>query len=242
MNEYQFPPLKDKIHFPLLTAGDELPCGDLIGCESLVFFALEGLSSSASIILREGTEWHLYGDTRWPALSSWLEINTSPAGYPGYSGVLVMTYDILDEGIDPFDWVAHNNPLSQIFPEERSDAAVKRRLEMLRKAASTKNVAEPADSVPQYVQSYCIYRTRSAVRQIARYTDLLNSKGITETTVAPETANSMHFALLLKVNTRESESVGRAYLRKPLTKSESDMVFLRVRIGDAAIGVAKDME
>ena len=179
MSEYQFPPIRDRDHFPLLTAGGEMPCAHLMGCERLVFFAVEDLAAIPSVILKEGIEWHFYGDTRWPALSSWLEINTSPGGFSGYSGVLVMTYEIPDDEADTFGWIAHNGPLSQIFPEERSVAAIQQRLEMLRQqAASTKNEAEPADSKPRYIQSYSIYRARQSARLIACYTDLLNSEGI----------------------------------------------------------------
>jgi hypothetical protein len=179
MNKHQFPPIQDKAHFPLLSASDELPCGHLMACERLVFFAAEDPAATASVILKEGVEWHLYGDTRWPALSSWLEINTSPGSFPGYSGVLVMTYEISDNKADPFDWIARNGPLSQIFPEERSAMAIQQRLKMLRQqAASTEQVSGPTDSEPRYIQSYCIYRGQRDVRLIASYTDMLNSEGI----------------------------------------------------------------
>lgn len=175
----QFPPISDRVHFPLLTAGFELPCAHLIGCESLTFFAPEDSAAVAAEMLKSGVEWHLYGDTRWPSLSSWVEIDTSPAGFPGHSGILVMTYEIPQNESDSLAWVAHNGPLHYLFPEERGDAVIRQRLEMLRQqAASTEKVPGPDDSNPRFVQSYCIYRRSSGVKCIACYTDLLNSGGI----------------------------------------------------------------
>lgn len=175
----QFPPISDRIRFPLLTAGYALPCEHLMGCERLTFFAPEISADATSVTLKDGVEWHLYGDTRWPSLSSWVEINTSPAGFPGYSGVLAMIYEIPGDESDPFAWTAHNGPLQYLFPEERSVAAIKQRIEALRQqATSVEEVNGPVDSNPRFVQSYCIYRGPGDARLVARYTDLLNSGGI----------------------------------------------------------------
>lgn len=150
-----------------------------MGCERLTFFAPEDSAAVAPVILQQGLEWHLYGDTRWPSLSSWLEIDTSPAGFRGYSGILVTAYEIPDGEADPFAWVSDHGPLQHLFPEERSDAARSQRLKMLRQqAASSENISGPDDSTPRYIESYCIYRGPGEVRCIARYTDLLNEDGV----------------------------------------------------------------
>jgi hypothetical protein len=90
-----------------------------------------------------------------------------------------MTYEIAESEPDPFAWIAHNGPLQYLFPEERSDTAIKQRLQALREqATSTEKVSGPADSNPRFIQSYCIYRGPGDVRTVARYTDLLNNEGI----------------------------------------------------------------
>jgi hypothetical protein len=106
-------------------------------------------------------------------------MNTSPAGFSGYSGILVITYEVPDDESDPFAWTANNGPLQHLFPEECGDAAIKQRLEALwQQTTSTEEVPRPPDSDPRFVQSYCIYRGPGDVRPVARYTDLLNSDGI----------------------------------------------------------------
>lgn len=178
-HQQQFPVISDKVFFPVLTAGFVLPCEHLMRCHNLTFFAAKDSTAAASAILNRGMDWHLYGDTRWPSVSSWVEINTSPAGISGYSGVLVITFEIPEPEPDPFAWVAHNGPLNQLFPEERSDAAIKQRHEILRKQAGAIDGGSlPTDSKPRFVQSYCIYRGPGEVRFIACYMDLLNADGI----------------------------------------------------------------
>lgn len=150
-----------------------------MGCERPTFFTPEDSAAVAPVILQQGLEWHLYGDTRWPSLSSWLEIDTSPAGFRGYSGILVTTYQIPEGEADSFAWVSDHGPLQHLFPEERGEAARSQRLEMLRQqAASSENISGPDDSTPRYIESYCIYRGPGEVRCIARYTDLLNEDGV----------------------------------------------------------------
>jgi hypothetical protein len=173
----QFPPISDKLRFPLLTSGTELPCTHLMACERLAFFSPKNPSEAGSAILNKGVEWHLYGDTLWSSLSTWIEINTSPGGYPGYSGVLVITYEIPEDEADLLAWVARNGPLHYLFPEERGESVVLQRIELLRRAEK-ENVPGPDNSRPSFVQAYCIYRGSPDVRLVARYTDLLNEEGI----------------------------------------------------------------
>lgn len=175
----QFPPLSDRLRFPILTSGAENPCGHLLGCASLTFFAPEDASTVSAIILNEPLKWHQYGDTRWPSLSSWIEIETSAAGFLGYSGVLVTNYEIPRGEADAFQWISQNGPLQDLFPQERSDAAVVRRLQALREQSSLlEEPDDPSDSPPRFVQSYCIYRGPQETRLIATYTDLLNDSGV----------------------------------------------------------------
>lgn len=175
----QFPPISDKINFPLLAAGFDLPCAHLMCCDGLTFFAARDSSAIPSTILEKGLDWHLYGDTRWPSLSSWVEINTAPGGFTGHGGDLVITYEIPDDEPDPFEWIARNGPLSHVFPKERSDAVVAQRFSLLqRQKVSTEQVDGPSDSKPRLVQCYCIYRNSDEVRLIASYTDLLNGDGV----------------------------------------------------------------
>jgi len=175
MDEHPFRPIFDKVHFPLLSSGTELPCADLMGCDGLVFFAPADLSGARSVIGRDGVEWHLYGDTRWAAPAVYAEFS----GYFGPCGILVLNAQIPKDEREPFDWLAENVPLQRLFPAERSDAAVQQRLELLRsQAASQEKVPGPADSSPQFVQSYCIYRDQNGAKLVASYTDILNAAGI----------------------------------------------------------------
>ncbi|HOC54738.1 MAG TPA: hypothetical protein PKI20_03855 [Verrucomicrobiota bacterium] len=179
MIEPVFAPIADKAHFPLLTSGDELPCGHLVGCMDLVFFAPADLVATYPFIAQEGRQWHQYGDARWPARAAWVEFDTSKIGYPGGGGVLVLTVEIPEDEIVPTDWVAQNAPLMEIFPQERSEQAISQRMDMLsQQADSLEEVPGPEDEEPRYAQSYCIYRKEGHVRFVASYTDLLNADGI----------------------------------------------------------------
>jgi hypothetical protein len=143
-DEFQFPPIVDKVRFPLLAGGTEFPCRDLTGCPGLTFFSPEKSAEVTPIILKPGTEWHLYGDTRWPSLSSWVEFNMSPM-FPGWAGVLVVAFEIPEDEADPFSWAAHEGPLNYLFPEERGVAATTERLEKLRQqSTSTETIPEPS--------------------------------------------------------------------------------------------------
>lgn len=156
---FQFPPLLDRPHFPLLTSGAEYPCEHLLGCKGLTFFAPENASLVRAVVRREPLKWHQYGDARWPSLSSWIEIDTGSAGFTGFSGVLVINHEIPEAETDAFHWVARNGPLHDLFPEERGEAVILRRLEALRQQAnSAAEPDDPADLRPRFVQSYCIYR------------------------------------------------------------------------------------
>ena len=146
-----------------------------MACSRLVFYATADIFRACTEIRKEGTEWHLYGDTRWPAPNIYIEFN----GFFGQCGLLVMRVEIADVISNPFDWVAENVPLQEIFPSERSTKAVSQRQEMLNyQAESTEIVPGPEDTKPRSVQSYCFYRAHGDVKLVARYTDLLNAEGI----------------------------------------------------------------
>jgi len=173
----QFLPISDALNFPVLTAGFDLPCGDLMGCESLAFYSFG--KSATAITLQEGRDWHLYGDTRWPSLSSWVEIETTPADFYGHSGVLVVTHEIPEDESDPLAWAVHSGPLQHLFPAYRAEADIRSRLDALRRQAAAIDLAPgPIDARPRFVQSYCIYRGISEIKLIASYTDLLNCDGV----------------------------------------------------------------
>ena len=102
MNESPFRPISDKALFPLLSAGGELPCVHLMGCEGLVFFAPAEASTARSVVGKEGVEWHLYGDTKWPAPAVWVEF----VGRFGPCGILVLSAAIPAGEPESFDWAA----------------------------------------------------------------------------------------------------------------------------------------
>jgi hypothetical protein len=175
MNESPFRPISDKALFPLLSAGGELPCVHLMGCEGLVFFAPAEASTARSVVGKEGVEWHLYGDTKWPAPAVWVEF----VGRFGPCGILVLSAAIPAGEPESFDWAARNAPLQHIFPAERGAAAIQQRLDMLRaQSASREVVPGPEEASPRFIQSYCIYRDQNGGDLIASYTDILNAAGI----------------------------------------------------------------
>ena len=176
----QFAAIYDRIRFPLLAAGGDSPVGHLMGCRELTFFAPENAGEVASVILKEPLQWHQYGDARWPSPSSWIEIETSPGGYQGATGILTVCCQIPEHEPDPYRWVAEHGPLIELFPEERSDSMILRKTDALRQQAAK---AEDSDdelqgAAPRFVQSYCIYRGSGDVQLIATYTDLLSGDGI----------------------------------------------------------------
>lgn len=176
----QFAAINDRVRFPLLAAGGDSPAGDLMGCRELTFFAPENAGEVASVILKEPLKWHQYGDARWPSPSSWIEIETSPGGYPGATGILTVCYQIPEHEPDPYRWVAEHGPLIELFPAERSDSMVVRKIDALRQQAAKLEDSDDdlQDAAPRFAQSYCIYRGSGDVQLIATYTDLLNGDGI----------------------------------------------------------------
>lgn len=191
-----------------------------MGCQQLTFFAPDDIAMVPPMILKSGVDWHLYGDTRWPSLSSWVEFNTSPGGFSGHSGVLVMTYEIPEDESDPLAWTAQNGPLQFLFPDERCDAVIKQRIEALMQQTNAKDIPEPADSNPCYVQSYCIYRRSGNVRLVARYTDLLNSEGIPiprfrMANIHPSDIEVCRFTLHALFRLNEARLAGMKFLATP---------------------------
>lgn len=181
MNGESFRPIADTKHFPLLSMCAEQPTAILMGCDALVFMAPEDLTSARRILGKEGSDWHLYGDTRWPHPSTWVEFPLACAVFSGACGVLVLNTVIPDDVGDMLGWVAENNPLIHILPEERAKTAMQERLDlMMSQSKSAETIPGPADSRPRHVQCYCIFhsQTNTANRYVAAYTDLLNDAGI----------------------------------------------------------------
>jgi hypothetical protein len=220
MGQSQFPPISDKVRFPLLSSGTGLPADDLMGCEDLTCFTPEKLSEVRPVICHQGKDWHLYGDTMWPSLSSWIEFDTGPV-FSGWSGVLVVAYEIPDDVEDPFEWVARNNPLCHLFPHERSEAAVTQRAQALRQQAeSDEELPEPEDTEPCYVQCYCIYRGPGTVEPTAKYMDLLNIDGIPLTRyrtaeIAPHNIDVCRYTLHALFSLNQARLNGMNFLECP---------------------------
>lgn len=181
MNANPFPPITDKTHFPLLSTCAEQPSAVLMACDGLVFIAPEDVSAARLVIEQIETDWHLYGDTRWPCSSAWVEFPFPRDTLSGSCGTIILREDIPNCERDPLNWVASNNPLQQIFPQERENAVLRKRLELLRaQAVSLEPILGPADSTPKSVQCYCIFhaQTHGTPRIVATYSDLLNDEGI----------------------------------------------------------------
>lgn len=175
-----FPPISDAAHFPLIASGSEQLCGMLMACDNLHFLAPLDVGQLSSARLSVGRDWHLYGDTRWPAPAAWVEGRLSHEGDADF-GVLVMRNAIPAGEKDPVGWCARNNPLAQVLPNERSEETIRTRSDMLRaQASSTEAVAGPEDGVPASVQSYCIFHGQpdGPPRFVATYTDLVNGEGV----------------------------------------------------------------
>lgn len=180
-NIHIFPPIGDRKHFPLLASGCDEPCAILMGCDRLVFLAPDDIALSSSLERALGRDWHMYGDTRWPSPSAWIEVPLNYESAPTNCGILVMRVDMPAGEVDPLAWCAHNNPLTQVLPHERSEDVLGTRLQMLRsQATSADNVAGPDDSRIASMQSYCIFHQggNGQPRFAATYTDVLNVGGI----------------------------------------------------------------
>ena len=177
-----FPPFLDKRRFPLLASMSDEPCGQLMGCDNLVLFGLTDAAKSNFITRRPGVEWHLYGDVRWPAQSSWIEFPLANLDLTESGGVLTLLQEIPDNESEPFGWVAENHPLAQLLPAMRSEKAVGRIAALLRAQERTDKVnPRHGDQTPRYVHGYCIYRETRGVggaSLVATYTDLLNREGV----------------------------------------------------------------
>lgn len=179
---YQFPPLSDKKRFPILSSLSEEPGHALMGCDNLIIWAPEDTTGANYVTRKPGTEWHLYGDTRWPSQSTWVEFPLTNHARLQSGGVLVLLGQIPEDEPDPLEWAAKNHPLAQILPGMRTETTVQTITEMLRSQESSDEViAGPDDQIPRYVQGYCIYRKAepgSDTEFIASYTDILNDSGI----------------------------------------------------------------
>lgn len=154
----------------------------LMGCDDLMFYAPQDTGTANYITRMPGTEWHLYGDTRWPSQSTWIEFSLTNCGCPRFGGVLVVREEIPRDDTDPMEWAALNHPLAQLLPELRSESNIQTRADMLKSQESSGEViAGPTDQNARYVQGYCIYRKADGENEViflASYTDILNRAGI----------------------------------------------------------------
>ena len=177
----QFPILSDKNRFPLLCSFSDACNHALMMCDGLEFFAPENSSAANFATRLPGVDWHLYGDTRWPASAAWVEFALTHHSFLDRGGVLVLRADIPPDVEQPFHWIAVNHPLGQILPAIRSASMTEKISEMLRaQSESDEAIAGPDDQRPRYVQSYCLYEQAAGdddVRFVATYTDILNSAG-----------------------------------------------------------------
>jgi hypothetical protein len=172
----------DKKRFPLLCSLSDQLNHALMVCDKLLFVAPQE-SPAANLATRlPGVEWHLYGDTRWPCDSSWIEFPLTHYAFLDRGGVLVLRAEIPRQIERPFAWIAANHPLGQILPAIRSPSMTDTISKMLHAESESEEViAGPDDQHPVYVQSYCVFEQTSGnedVRFVASYTDLLNSAGI----------------------------------------------------------------
>ena len=178
----QFPILTDKKRFPLLCSFSE-PCNHaLMTCDDLEFLAPEDAPAANFATRMPGSEWHLYGDTRWPSSAAWVEFPLTHFAFLDHGGVLVLRLKIPNQGGPGFDWIAANHPLARILPAMRSEAVMENIARMLQaQSESGESIAGPDDQRPAFVQSYCIFQQRAGeaeVRFVATYTDILNRRGV----------------------------------------------------------------
>lgn len=178
----QFPILDDKKRFPILCSMSEACNHALMTCDDLAFFAPEQVSTASLETKMPGTEWHLYGDTRWPSSAAWVEFPLTHYAFLDHAGVLVIRAKIPSRNPDAFEWIAANHPLGNALPAVRSASMFQQLTELLQThAQSDEVIAGPADERPRYVQSYCIYHYAAGedqARFAAAYTDLLNTDGV----------------------------------------------------------------
>jgi hypothetical protein len=177
----QFPILGDKKRFPLLCSFSDVCNHALMMCDGLEFFAPEDTSAANFATRMPGGDWHVYGDTRWPASAAWVEFALTHHSFLDRGGVLVLRAEIPRYTEQPFHWIASNHPLGRILPALRSSTMTEKISEMLRaQSRSSEAIAGPEDQRPRYVQGYCVYDQIAGdeeVRLVATYTDILNSAG-----------------------------------------------------------------
>jgi hypothetical protein len=201
MTEPLFIPTSDKVHFPLLSKGSDEIFRSLMGADHLEFFAPRKLELCYSLFKKPGANWHLYGDTRWPAESAWVEFPLNSHGISASCGVLVLRGTIPEDEDRPFAWAAVNGPLATIFREERAAGLLDTKIRMLESAAASTAVVDgPDDDTPRFVQSYCIFRDQKGAAELVNvYTDFLNAEGIPipkfRSARGSEEINFCHFAL-----------------------------------------------
>lgn len=178
----QFPILADQKRFPLLCSFSEACNHALMTCDDLQFFAPQDSSAANFATRKPGTDWHLYGDTRWPCSAAWVEFPLTHHSFLDRAGVLVVCAKLPAKTVQPFDWIAENHPLHRILPAIGSGSMMQTISEMLQSQSQSNEVISGPDNVqPVYVQSYCIYEQSAGedeVRFVAAYTDLLNRSGV----------------------------------------------------------------
>jgi hypothetical protein len=179
---FQFPPLLDKKRFPILASLSKEPGIALMCCDELTFFASSDTAVANYATRMPGVEWHLYGDTRWPSRSTWVEFPLTNHIRGQSGGVLVARSHIPPKQAKPLDWAAANHPLAKLLPGMGVESNVRRIAEMLRsQEVSDQTFAGPNDQRPGYVHGYCICRKKDSEEEtqfVATYTDILNAAGV----------------------------------------------------------------
>lgn len=212
-----FPLIYDTKRFPILASRSEVPLRELMGCDDLMFFAPLDVAAANHATRLPGLQWHLYGDTRWPSHTTWVEFPLKNYGASGHGGVLVMREEIPDEAEDPLEWAAYNHPLATILPTMRAPEALANIFEMFAaQDESTELVPGPDDRAPAFIHGYCIYwqdGTNMPPRLIATYTDILNANGVPDprfrvAAVEPKDVGYCQFALHSLFRLNESRLKG----------------------------------
>lgn len=164
------------------------------------------------------------------------EIDTTPAGFRGHSGVLVLRERIPEGIARPMEWLARNLPLARLSAEYRNEALINERTakrEQQSQAALTSSEPGPADPIPRFVQCYCIFRAVGENHLIASYTDLLNSDGVPLPIYRRDNLDVCRFTLQALFRLNEARlKVYRVTVTPQLAKNELD----KTARGDGCFG------
>lgn len=166
--------LEDQMKFALLNSGGNQPTGDLMGADDLAFFApIDAKEAKAKAMQTTATEWHEYGDVRWPTRAAWVEpVNGI--------GVLVLREEIVPEGDLPLELCGLRQPPFQLIDVSYRGQDYIESAHNLYEDLMAEPPEGPKNGEPKYVQSYRIFQKSSSgkIAAIADYTDQLNDDGV----------------------------------------------------------------